>query len=238
MVLLRTLRVAYDQEHGRPPPGTLAEEDERNQQFSRGLEALRRDAPKSVEHLRAECDAWLRALQLAGIAPEALEQQHRLGPVLRFVLREGSLLCLGAPLALVASIVTWPARRFGEVLALRSTGGNESLWSISRILGISFLLVSLSVVLAVVSLVFLGPWWALLALVGPTALYAFHVFWTDLRVSIGERTRAFLLLAGGRLRENLRAQRRLLCEHLDAALRHAEVPEAALRPEDGGAPRD
>jgi hypothetical protein len=216
LTALRALRAAWDQETGVPPPGTLAERHARDRAFAHALADLRVRAPEEVDALRAETDAWLRALDLAGVPPAHVESRYDARAVLRFVVGEGLPLLLLEPLALVAAVATWPVRKGGDVLALRAFGGGEDVRALCRMLGIGLLLVLGTAAGATAAGVLLGGRAALAVLAGLPLLLVFHVAWRERRLAILARARAFLLLAGSPLRSALRRQRHGLLERVRA----------------------
>jgi 1-acyl-sn-glycerol-3-phosphate acyltransferase len=214
LAALRALRAAWDQETGAPPVATLAERHARDRAFAHALADLRERAPAEVDALRAETDAYLRALDLAGVPAESVEVRYDARAVLRFLVGEGLPFLLLEPLALVAALATWPVRRGGDVLALRAFGGGEDVRALCRMLGIGFLLVVATAGGAATAGALAGWRAALAVLAGLPLLLAFHVAWRERRLAILARARAFLLLAGSPLRSALRRQRHGLLERV------------------------
>jgi 1-acyl-sn-glycerol-3-phosphate acyltransferase len=232
---IRTLRVVYDQERGTPPPRRLAERHRRDRRMAQWVDALRERAPKEVEALRAETDAYLRALDLAGLPPEAIDARYTPGRVLRFVTTQLPLWALVGPLAFVASLVTWPVRQGGDLLALRLFGRGEDVRAFCRIAGVSMVLVLATAAAGLGVGIAAGALWGLLAAIALPLLLWLHVAWRDRAHGIRARVRAFFLLAGGPLRRELRAQRRALHDrtlragaHLAAASGGRSEPGAVV----------
>jgi hypothetical protein len=229
MAALRTVRVVWDQERGRPLPRTLAAQHRRHRVFARALARLRETRPEALEEILAETDAYRRALDLAGIPPELLQGRYTFGRVLRFLLTRGLATLVGLPLAWLAAIVTWPGRKLGDVLAQRAWGGTEDMRALCRMLGGGAFLVLFAVLGAVAAGVLWGPWPAVGVLIGLPSLLAFHVMWQDHRREVHTRVRAFLLLAGATLRETLQERRHALYERLRSVADEIERPEAETR---------
>lgn len=217
---LRTLRIVWDQERGVPGARTLREAHRRDRRFARGLAALKAAAPEALEALRAGTDAYQRALELAGIPHELLRGRYTSGRVARFVLANLPLLLVGLPIAVLAAVVTWPIRRFGDVVALRTFGGTEDVRPLCRMLGGAILLVLLMIVGGLLAWVWVGPWVALAVALGLPLLLAFHIAWRDRSTEVKARVRTFFLLAGGNLRKELVKQRRALYQQLLATEPH------------------
>ncbi len=213
---MRTLRMVWDQERGIPMPKTLAEAHRRDRRFARGLAALKAAAPEQLRALRAETDAYKRSLELAGIPHELLRGRYTFGRVAKFVLANGPLLVLGLPLALLAAVITWPIRRFGDIVGMRAFGGTEDVRQLCRMLGGAFLLVLLMAAGGVAAGLWRGPWAALTVVIGLPLLLTFHVLWQDHSHEVKARVRTFFLLAGGNLRKTLVQQRKELYEQLCA----------------------
>jgi hypothetical protein len=214
---LRALRVVYDQERGSPPPRTLAERNRRDRRMAHWLEELRTKAPGEVDGLRADADAYLRALGLAGLSPASVGTRYTPGRVLRFVLTQLPLLLLVGPLAMVAALVTWPVRWAGDIVALRAYGGAEDVRAFCRIIGIGLVLVGVMALGGTLAGLLCGWPWALAVVVGLPAALALHLWWRDRGHEIRSRARAFFLLAGAKLRRTLLAQRHALHERMLAA---------------------
>jgi glycerol-3-phosphate O-acyltransferase/dihydroxyacetone phosphate acyltransferase len=217
---MRLLAVVGAQEAGLPPPATLEEEHARTQALARGYARLRELAPGDVEAIRADVDEFRRELALAGVPVEALDRPHSAGRVLLFLGRALAGLLLVWPLALVAAVVTFPARALGGVMVARSSGLSEDVVAVNRIVGQAVILFLTGLVVGIALGAFVSPIWGVAAFVALPALFALHVAWRDVRFVAKRRVRAFLLLAGGRLRRDLRRRR--------AAL-HARVAAAGLR---------
>jgi 1-acyl-sn-glycerol-3-phosphate acyltransferase len=239
METLRALRVVVSQERGFAPAATFAEEDERMRPLAKTLEDLRVADPATLEGLRAQTDAFLRGLATAGIPIELLDEPYTFRRVAVFLLRAAGELLVGAPLAVLAAVVTWPARALGDVLVLRSAGASEDVVAFSRITGQAFALAVLGILTAA-ALGFFVAWWAgLLALVAFPLLFMVHVLWRDWRHGVRTRIRAFFLLAGGGMRRDLQRRRHDLFQRLEAAWKKLAADrraEARPGPREAAAP--
>jgi len=214
LTALRALRAVWDQGAGRPPPATLVERHARDRTFAHALADLRQRAPADVDAVRAEADAYLRSLELAGLSAEAVETHYDTGAVLRFLVGSALPLLLLEPLTIVAAVATWPIRRGGDLLALRVFGGAEDVRALCRMLGIGLLLVIATLGGALVAGLLAGGLAALAVGVALPLLLVFHVSWRERRLAILARGRAFLLLAGSPLRTALRRQRQALLDRV------------------------
>ena len=214
---MRMLAVIGAQEAGLPPPATLEEEHARTQALARGYEALREVAPREVEAIRADVDEFRRELALAGIPLDAVDRPYDAGRVAGFLARALVGFVLVAPLALLAAVVTFPARALGEVLVARSSGLSEDVVAINRIVGQAVILVATGVCLGIALALLVSPAWGIAAFLLLPALFALHVAWRDVRHTTRVRMRTFLLLAGGRLRRDLRRRRAALQARVAAA---------------------
>jgi 1-acyl-sn-glycerol-3-phosphate acyltransferase len=223
LALLRTVAGVLAQRRGRPPPETLEEEHRRLRRAARAVEAMRAADPAGLEALRLEAVDFHRLLAVSGLPLEVIDVPYTPGRVARFLGRTVPLLVLGAPLAFLASVLTWPARTIGDVLFLRASRGAEDVLAVTRMLGHAVVLASLSILGAVAVALFVSPWAGLAVLVGLPAAFALHVRWRDWRVETRSRVHAFLLLAGGRLRADLQARRQALGDRLEEASRRLEA---------------
>ncbi len=231
---LRTLRMVWDQERDVPRPATLAERHRRNQYFAARLAELKESAPGEVEELRAETDAYVRALDQVGIPPEHLRGSYTGSRVARFLLVKLPLLLLTLPLALVAGLLTWPTRHVGDIVALRSFGGMEDVRALCRMLGGALMLIVAMALGSILAGVLWGWWAALGVFVGIPLLLVFYVAWRDRTVASRASLRSFFLLAGASLRKTLQAQRRALYDRVEALGHALRAAEPAV-PNDAGA---
>ena len=124
-----------------------------------------------------------------------------------------------------SSVVTAPALAVGTIVALRGGEATEDVLPFARILGRTFFLAVEAILAAILLASFVSPWAGLGALILIPALYAVHVAFRDWRADVSRRVRAFLLLAGGRLRTELRAERHALAVRIEAA--GASLPSVA-----------
>jgi 1-acyl-sn-glycerol-3-phosphate acyltransferase len=231
LAAMRVLRLVQEQEKGLPPAATLEEEHARTQPIARGFRDLEAVDPAETEAIRAETDAFRRALAVAGVPLELLDRPYRPGRVLAFVAKTGATLLVAAPVALAATVLTWPARVAGDVLAARASLATEDVWSLTRMVGRATALVVWTLLVAVAVGVSWRPWAGVAALLLLPALFVVHVLWRDWQRGVRDRVRAFLALAGGRLRRDLQARRRALHQRLEkAAARIAAAPARAPDP--------
>lgn len=223
--LLRVAAAVLEQERG-TTGGTLEARHQLVQRLATGFEALRTVDPAERAAIRADGAALRRRLELLDLPLDLLDARYGARRVARFVGGTLLRLALGGPVALLAAVVTAPARWLGDVFALRAGHTTEDVLPFGRILGRTFFLV-VEAILAALLLGILGsPLAGVTALFGIPILYAVHVAWRDERADVGRRVRAFLLLAGGRLRTELRAERRALADRIDAAGRRLDQAEA------------
>ena len=226
---LETLGVVWRQERGEPEPATLIEAHRQDREFAAALERLREDAPKALDQLRAETDGYQRSLDEAGIPAARLEEHYDAKRILRFLLLRGPWLLVALPVGLFATLVTWPVRKLGDVIALRQFGGTQDVRSLCRMFGAALLLTLLTIFGA-----FAAGWlwgWKIggLVLLGLPALLAFYIVWRDTSHAAKTSLRCWALLAGSNLRGTLRRQRRALYERLltvGARLRDGRAAES------------
>lgn|GEM_PF-6045790 len=217
---LRLLALAFAQERGQPPARTLAEAHRRTQRLAEELSRLSASAPRAVEALRAHADAFQRSLTSTGVSLALLERSYTGLSVLRFVFATLLPAILLVPLALAARFLTWPGRTLGDVFVLRQTGAHEDVRVFARSGGWALGTVVLGVAAGLLLGLLVSPLVGLLTPLALVALLAAHTRLSDLLVDTRERVRAFFLLAGDtRVRPDLRAQRRALVEHAEAAAR-------------------
>ena len=213
----RVLCAAWNQERGAPPPDTLEEDLERTRAFAAGYATLYRDAPRTLEDLRAETDGYVRALALAGVAPESLDAKYTPRRVASFVARETLFLFVATPIGILGGLVTWPARAVAEILAARGSRGSEDVWVFTRMAGNAVVFPVYVAVLSTVAWIDWGAWAGAATIVGLPLLLAWFIAWRDHAKSARSRLRSFFLLAGGGLRRDLLARRRDLCRRLAEA---------------------
>lgn len=211
---LETLGVVWWQERGEPRPETLIEAHRQTRVFAEALAQLREDAPKALDQLRAATDGYMRSLDEAGIPADRLEEDYSARRILKFLLLRAPWLLVALPVGLVATLVTWPVRQLGDVIALRAFGGTQDVRSLCRMLGAGLLLVLLTVAGALVAGWFWGWKIGLLVLLGLPALLAFFIVWRDTSRAAQTSLRCWALLAGSNLRVSLRQQRHALYERL------------------------
>ena len=199
---------------------TLSEEHRRTRRYARHLATLARTQPEAVEEQRANTDAYVRSLELAGIPAELLQGRYTFKGVLHFLVTRGLPTLLGLPFAWAAAIVTWPVRRFGDIVGMRAFGGGEDVRALCRMLGGGLLLFWCMLGGGIAAGLLWGPWAALGVVVGLPVLLAFHIAWQDRHLRVRTHIHAFLLLAGGTLRTALQEERRALYEQLLALEEH------------------
>ena len=214
--LLRVGAAVVEQEHG-AADDTLERHSVLVKRLATGFEALRTVDPVEREGVRADAAAFARRLALLHIPLDLLDARYGAWRVARFVGGTLLRLVIGAPLALVAAVATAPARWLGDVVALRSGTVTEDVLPFARILGRTFFLVLKTLLVAALLAIFVAPLWGLAALLLLPALYVVHVVWRDWRIDVSRRVRAFLLLAGGKLSGELRAERHALAARIEKA---------------------
>jgi hypothetical protein len=219
---LRTLETVVAQERGASTDASLDARHSMLQRFARGLADLRRRHPEVVDEIRAEVDALQRELALAGIRLEVLDEAYSPGKVARVALLHAALLLLAAPAAIVAAVLTLPVRALGDVLFMRGGRATEDVWALHRMAGEAVILLVSSLVAAGLLAALWSPWMGLAGLLAIPLLFAFQVRWRDWREHVRMHVRAFLLLAGGAMREDLLRRRRALHEKVLAAAKLLE----------------
>ena len=217
------------QARGDAADATLATRHAGVRRLARALPELRRADPAALDALRAATTGYARTLAAVGLDPARADASYTPGKVLRFLATNAARLLLLGPLALVAAVATWPARALGDVVALRRGPAAEDVVVLYRILGQSVVLVGWTLLVAVACAVLVAPWAGLVALGALPLLFALHLAWRDARADAAAHVRAFLLLAGGRLRDDLRAQRDALVAQVDAA--RARLVAAGVAPD-------
>ena len=226
--LLRVGAAVVAAEHG-VPAASLEARHALVQRLAAGFDALGRADPAERDALRADAAAFARRLDLVGVPLELVDARFSTARVARFV---GSTLARAAivgPLALAAAVVTAPPRVAADLVALRAGHGAEDVVSFGRMLSRTVFLAAWALLLAVVLAVAVAPWAGLAALAAVPASFALHVAWRDARVRTLQRVRSFFLLAGGRLRDDLRAERRALADRIERARARVEDATAAPR---------
>ncbi len=214
---MAVLDVVLTQARGSPAGATLAARQAGVRRLARALPALRRVDPAALDALRACTTAYGRTLAAVGLPLAHADAAFSPAKVLRFVATNLLRLVVLGPVVLLAAVVTWPARALGRVLALRRGPAAEDVVVLYGILGTFAAVAALTAVAAVGLGVTRGPWAALAALVGIPMLLALHLAGRDARADAAEHAHAFFLLAGGRLRDDLRRQREAIVAQVDAA---------------------
>lgn len=109
----------------------------RLQAFARELRVLRSQAPDEYERLRRNVLRYRRMQELLGSAHEtSVPARYALAAVVRYVVREGTILAVLTPVAAVAAVAWWiPYRIPREVVrAVRPTLDAESTWKLGAAL--------------------------------------------------------------------------------------------------------
>jgi len=225
--LLRIGAAVVEQERGSTDE-TLERHHVLVKRLATGFEALRTVDPAEREGVRADAAAFARHLALLNLPLDLLDARYGTRRVTRFVGETLLRLVVGAPIALVAAVATAPARWLGDLVALRGGAVTEDVLPFARILGRTFFLVLETLLAATLLAIFVGPLVGLAALVLLPVLYAVHVVWRDWRADVRRRVRAFLLLAGGKLRNELRAERHALAVRIERAAVRVEGRAAQI----------
>ncbi len=223
LAAMRVLTAVLEQERNAPPADTLEARHARIRRMAHGFAALRRLDLPELEAIRADADAFARHLSLVGVPLDLLESSYGTGRVLSFVARTTLRLAIGVPLSILASVVTWPARALGEILVARRSRVTEDVLSFNRIIGQAAVLAMEAVVAAALLGILVAWWTGVLALVAIPLLFALHVVQRDWRADVKRRIRTFFLIAGGKLRDDLRRQRKALAERLERARARIEA---------------
>ena len=217
LATMRILKAVLEQERGAAAAPDLEGDHARLRRMAHGFHALSRIDLPELEAIRADSDAFGRHLSLVGVPLDLLDEPYPPARVIRFLVRTLVIVLFGAPVALLASLVTWPARTIGDVLLTRRSRVTEDVLAFNRIIGQAFVLAILTLVTATALAIWLSLWVGLAALVVVPLLFCLHVAWRDWKADVSRRIRTFTLLAGGRLRDDLHAQRRRLAERLEKA---------------------
>jgi len=217
LAAMAVLDVVLTQARHEPAGATLAARHAGVRRLAKALPALRRVDPVALDALRASTTAYGRTLAAVGLPLAHADAAFSPGKVLRFLATNLLRLVVLGPPALLAAVVTWPARALGGVLALRRGPAAEDVVVLDRILGTFVALAGFTAVAAVALGVAVSAWAALVALVGVPLLLALHLAWRDARADAAEHARAFFLLAGGRWRDDLRRQREAIVAEVAAA---------------------
>lgn len=189
---------------------------------------LQARAPGRVEAFASRLKGFAAALAAAGLRPLELERRYSMVPVLRFVLREGFALLVGAPLAL-AGLLLHGLPYWTTALAVRLIPHTAEEDATDKIAA-GLLFYPLFWTLEAWALARFAPrplLWAFLALLAPAGFFA--LAWRDRLARIAREARAFLV----RLRDPGRAAA-LRSEKL--ALQGELEELAALAEPSGGAP--
>ena len=179
--------------------------------------------PGRMAALREELETFALEMDRAGLAARQLSYQYSPGVVVRFALREGLSLLLGAPLALlgIAAHVVPYQLTAGAVRLLDRTAEEEATDKIAA----GLVLYPLAWVGEAWGVLHFGGGWALAAfLVALLPLGFFAIAWRDRLDRVGHEARAFARFFGDRdLPRRLRERRRTLATELRALAR--AVPE-------------
>jgi glycerol-3-phosphate O-acyltransferase / dihydroxyacetone phosphate acyltransferase len=219
VALLRMAAAALAGERGE----SLDARERRVHALATAFEALRTVDPVERQAIRAAGAAFARRLAVARVSVDLLDRRYGAWRVTRFVLSTLLLLAVAAPVGFLATVVTAPARWTADIVALRRSRAAEDALPFARLVGRVLFVGVETVVLAAVLGVLVSPWVGLAALVGVPSLFAIHLAWRDRRADAARRVRAFALLAGGRLRSELRAERDALVARIEAAGRRAST---------------
>ena len=176
---------------------------ERLQALADGLRAVRARDPDRAEALTLRVAAFHERLERLGLHVEDLTRSYHTGRVVSYVLRNGTRLILGLPLAVVGALV-WVLPYRLVPWATQLIGPSRAGYATAQIAVGAVVFLLWALVLAVLALMQVG-WWAGFAtlLVSPLlGLLALAFF--DWRREVFEDAAVFLRVAGRRpLRERL-----------------------------------
>jgi 1-acyl-sn-glycerol-3-phosphate acyltransferase len=189
----------------------------------RTYRSLARIAPDRVAAFRRDLETYDDAARRAGLAAEQLSRSYSVSSVVRFTLREGASLLLGAPLALCGLIVHGLPYLL-TIVAVRLIPHTDEEEATDKI----------AAGLVLYPLAWLGEGWAVHRLGGGVALAVFLVAllpsgffalaWHERLDSVGREARGFVRFLGDReAPSRLRATRRALVTELRALVALAVV---------------
>jgi 1-acyl-sn-glycerol-3-phosphate acyltransferase len=233
---LRLLRLAEelwnegDAEGELPPRGVRGEAERAAwlQGAMRTYRSLAGIAPDRVAAFRRDLEAYDDAARRAGVAAEQLSRSYSVSSVVRFTLREGASLLLGAPLAL-GGILVHGLPYLLTIVAVRLIPHTDEEEATDKI----------AAGLVLYPLAWLGEGWAVHRLGGGGALAVFLVAllpagffalaWHERLESVGREARAFARFLGDRdAPSRLRATRRALVTELRALVALAVVDASGM----------
>lgn len=206
----------------------------RLQAFARGLRELREGAPEEYERLRHKVLRYRRLQELLGSdAQTSVPARYAFLHVLRYAVREGTVLALLTPVAAVAAVAWWLPYRIprGVVRAVRPTLDAESTYK----LGAALLAFPLMLIVWIVVGTAVGGPLAGLA-TGSTAVVAgiTWIAWSDRWRRAAEDVRVFVRARPrSRSRQRLAQLRRELVQEFDELRREMDAATPSARKSSG-----
>jgi hypothetical protein len=201
----------------------LADRVPRLRKFAEALEWLREREPATYRELAGQVkriDAVERAL---GVQEGGVPPRYPLAAVLRYTVREGTALLLGFPLAIVGSIVWYPAWVLPRWVVAKVRPQPESVATYK--LATSFFTAPATVLIgAIAGYYFWGAFGLVAGLVGVPALGVVALAWRTRWGKVREDALLYLrVLTRPRLRDRLAGLRDDLVQAFDGVVRRMET---------------
>jgi glycerol-3-phosphate O-acyltransferase/dihydroxyacetone phosphate acyltransferase len=205
--------------HGHRERDLLADRVPRLRRFAEGLAWLRHHDPDEYRRLAGKVHRVDRVSRALGAETGGIPRRYPLTSVIRYTFLEGLTLLVGLPLALVGSLVWYPAWVIPRFVVARAGPEHESVATYK--LATSFFTVPLTIlVLGAVGYAIAGVPGGVAALVGTPLLGVVAWAWRERWGRVREDTAIFLrVLTRPKLRERLAQARAELTAEFDRVLR-------------------
>ena len=201
----------------------MSERLPRLQAFARGLDWLRLNDPARHETLRHGVMVYARWLDRLGVRDGDVPPRYGTWAVLRYALRESSVLVLGFPFALAGALLWYPVWATPRLVVARVRPAYEAISTYKLVSGF-FAAPLLWVVLVSIAGWFFGPWAALAVAAAVPVLGLCVLFWGERYIRVRDDADLFLrILRRPDLPAVLEARRRELVQAFD------DLAEVALR---------
>ena len=188
----------------------------RLQVFAHGLAWLRAHDPQRHERLAGEVRRYGRYTRLFGAAEGDVPPKYMFWPTLRYVLIESVVLLIGLPLAIIGSILWYPAWIAPRYSLRMIRPGYDAIATYKLATGFVAVPVTLLLVGGITAWL-AGGRWALIAAVAATALGFMTIAWRERWQRVSEDARLFVrVLSRSRERALLAGQRAALVAEFDA----------------------
>jgi 1-acyl-sn-glycerol-3-phosphate acyltransferase len=183
--------------------------------FARGYRSALAADPAAVARLRSSVEAYAHTLEHFRITGDEVDLRYTSGAVATFVLVEGTLLAIGAPLGILGALVHWPPFRLTGLVAGRLSE-SEDVWASVKLASSVVIFPLYWIAIAVAVWLTIGLAAALASALALPLLGFWAVRFRDRQNRFFRQVRAFFLFAGGGgLKRHLKESRRAIHDEVE-----------------------